>query len=73
MLYLDALAFPAFDFRRGHPLRKKHLFRSYHICMCQRGLSQSIKTTKRKWTLELVESIGKKGELNLHRWKCKAM
>ena len=27
------------------------------------------KTSKRKWTLDLVESIGRKDELNIHRWK----
>ena len=27
------------------------------------------KTSKRKWTLDLVESTGRKDELNIHRWK----
>ena len=27
------------------------------------------KTSKRKWTFEFVESIGRKDELNIHRWK----
>ena len=27
------------------------------------------KTSKRKWTFEFVESIGRKDELHIHRWK----
>ena len=27
------------------------------------------KTSKRKWTIEFVEFIGRKDELNIHRWK----